>query len=1312
MRKIIANIFAGASLNYLLAAVTACAICAAMPSFAADWTDAGGNEYTALKYLKANGSTTTGGPYIITDFKPVGNSTVKLQFKPTTVSGNECLFCSRQKVSNKVSNSMSGFRIGTKIRLDRRHTTRYPTCETTTLEANKVYSLSADFTGSDTATTGAATINGVDQTLSGILGSQAYTPASVLTLFASHEDASISASSADSKFDNKGSYYLYYFQLYSPTDGSLTHNLMPAQNSSGVAGLYDTVTRTFYGPTGPSGYTTFTTEAYTGRTGKKWTGAGTDNKMSTGDNWEGGVAPTAGDDIDFTIAVPFAEIDADIDAVFGKVWLGAGDLPAFTGSLTATGINDIEKMQDYDTATAGFTFTLEAPAGQDFTWNGGAAANWWATDAWIYDNAASSWLDNNNAIFNTANAMVTLDANVTAASVAFNANTTIATNGTDAATLAVSSVAVAPGVSAAIGTRISGALTLAEGTLALTDTASLDWSALTFGSDAAKPVRIDFGPTATLSPVPATWSIGNAANVTSTVVKAGGDWTFSGDVRVGSGAGAVASFYHNGGTISAARLIVGDDNTSHAGTGYCEISDSTVTCSGIFYVGLYSGGDLVVTNGGRFVSTTASNSSFVGYDYPGTLTVENGGSVSVAYRLWLGYYTGAGTLTVKDGGSINVADNLYLGRNSDGTLTVENGGSVSVNKSIIMCENSTDATGVLNISGDVSAQNAWRNKAGSATVNFDGGTFRKSSGNGNFFPPTGNNTAIDVTVSANGGTLDNNSLSVALPCTITGEGGMTLSGSGTTTVSADQEYLGTTTVSNETTLSVSGVTFAGPVVFEAGSALDIASYTAGVVPMTATVLSFPAEGTVPLTFNGGAFPVGVYAICSASGLTAADGAKFAPSTGALGYSWSLVDSALVLAVGDVDPNAWTGLGGDGRMSNGANWAGGSVPAADADIDLSGISADTTLIADAERTFGAVTMGTSVITFTNDFAATSFSDTSKVAVGADSTVTLNGDLVFATSTRGYICHSIAEGGTFAVTGDIIGTPDHSEYIAACVTTSIEGTISARGLVNNCKGDDRFGLARGSTGSHVQWLIGDHGISGTKRYAVGNQNNVVVTITAAADFTISTGIIQYRNLTLDTAGYEITVGTNTLVKSGGFVGGSANGLTTITGAGKVIVNYNVNDLSNRYDSRTNAFTVATGATLAFNPGGNIGFGALTVQDGGTLELPSGTTTFGNLIVEEDAILGFNFTDRRIAPVLVLYDGAVVDAQDTFTVKVSGTAWPMGGEKQLTTCGGFDGIPLTLSAVGDAARWAKQENLSVNAAGNIVLDVKPMGTIILFK
>ena len=47
------------------AAVFAAIVCMALPSFAADWTDASGNTYTALKYLKGKGFETAGGPCIV-----------------------------------------------------------------------------------------------------------------------------------------------------------------------------------------------------------------------------------------------------------------------------------------------------------------------------------------------------------------------------------------------------------------------------------------------------------------------------------------------------------------------------------------------------------------------------------------------------------------------------------------------------------------------------------------------------------------------------------------------------------------------------------------------------------------------------------------------------------------------------------------------------------------------------------------------------------------------------------------------------------------------------------------------------------------------------------------------------------------------------------------------------------------------------------------------------------------------------------------------------------------------------------------------
>lgn len=1826
MKTIVARIRRGKTLNYLSAVIFALALALALPSFASDWTDAAGNEYTALKYLKGNATGSSyGGPWLVlTNITVSCTDIIKMKFNvPAGENGwSQGLWCSRKSTTQYFMGLFYSKNSTRQLFFYRYNSTSKG--HTTSIAADTDYSVMANYN------TREFTVNGTTETLG--LSSTSFSDLGPLMLFATHADKT-TAGYSTAPNGNRAAYYCYNFQIYN-AQTNLTHNLMPATNlTAQTVGLYDTVTQTFYTPdyaTYPN-YKFSVAEWGSDRVGKKWTGLGGDNKMSTAANWANNDKPGAGDDIDFTIAVPFAEIDADINATFGKVYLGAADLPSFTGSLTATDINDLTRMQAYDAATAGFAFTLAAPSGQDFTWDGGAAANWWATDVWTCNNVASSWFDNNNAIFTTANATVTLDEDATADSLAFNADATVS----GSSTLTVPTVSVAPGVAATISAPTAGALektgagtltlgssrsettTLTEGTLALSGTASLNWSSFTLGTDSAKPVTLDFGETATLASVPATWYIGNIAGITSTVVKNGGAWTASTAVRVGSAAGT-ASFYHKGGSLTTARLMVGDDNTTgHAGTGYAEISGGTVTSTGtsnLPIIGCYSDGTVVVTNSGRFV---CNGSLYVGYTESAT-----------------------------------------------GILTVVDGGIASIAKNICICGSQATATGILNIKsgGTLSSETVYRTKSGGATVNFDGGTFKKASGTGNIFPAEDNASAVAVTVSANGGTIDNNSLDVTIPCIITGAGGMTLVGSGTTTIATNQSYLGTTTVSSGTTLSVSGgVTLAGPVVFEAGAALDIAGYD-GTTPLAATAITFPESGTVPLTLDGGAFPAGTYTILAATGVTAADGEKFAPSVGELDASWSVADGALVLTVtassqtwngaagesvswnsaswtsgswmggdavfntegaiasvdldvsanavqfnagatvngtgtlttytvfvdegkeatintptagtlektgagtltltqdradattltagtlkmdgasvagltlgedggaavvfdyggqtltadpstylvtgsevtltngtfsssgsfqirdntkipsvltiakdaslvqasgtfymlkdngratinvqggtlgsasgsgasylqhgsdvgrlnvnvteggrweypstlyalcygtkgthpslymtfsdstfivggsflygnnttrptsatgvfaatnsvisvansfyigydandnkagsltadfehcivtaksfavycdhplnnalfngttfvfggasgtfnasdgadnwitvgadgitidtqaysatlnanlggsgavaktgsgtlavavsqtataalnvnagtlavnggvsiarpttiadgatlsiagtatasfdtlslaagstlgitdytagvtplaatsatlpesgtvaltldggafekgvyaisgtntislaqaegkfvpstgdleyswsvsadgellllvGDIYAYSWTGLAGDGKFATGANWVSGVAPSANSPVDFSSISSATAIDMDgvaSGTTFGEVTMGEGVITFSGSLSATSFSDTSKIAVDENSTVTLDGNLEFGTNVVCYICHTVAAGGTFAVTGDIVGTANQTANIAACETTSIEGVISAKGLVNDCALNLAFGLSRGLADSHVQWLIGEHGISGGKDYATGSRKNTVATITAATNFTVSAKIAQYRNLFIDTAGWMVTLGDGT---SGGiFHRGEEANLTTVTGSGTVVVNYDVNDLSSAASSRTNAFTVATGATLTLNPGANIGFGDLTVQDDGTLEIQSGTTTFGNLTVEENAILGFSFTDRRNAPVLALYDGAEVTAQDPFTVKVSGTVWPSGGEKILTTCGGFESIPLTLSAVGEAARWAKPDRLSVNAAGNLVLDVKPMGTMILFR
>ena len=106
-------------------------------------------------------------------------------------------------------------------------------------------------------------------------------------------------------------------------------------------------------------------------------------------------------------------------------------------------------------------------------------------------------------------------------------------------------------------------------------------------------------------------------------------------------------------------------------------------------------------------------------------------------------------------------------------------------------------------------------------------------------------------------------------------------------------------------------------------------------------------------------------------------------------------------------------------------------------------------------------------------------------------------------------------------------------------------------------------------------------------------------------------------------------------------------------------------------------------------------------------------GGRLGEDGATLAFNFTDRATPPVLAVADGKTITATGAVTVNISSAneVRPKGGTYVLTTCGGFDAEGVTVSLAADAPNWAAGR-LSVNSDGNLVLDVKPRGMMIIVK
>lgn len=195
---------------------------------------------------------------------------------------------------------------------------------------------------------------------------------------------------------------------------------------------------------------------------------------------------------------------------------------------------------------------------------------------------------------------------------------------------------------------------------------------------------------------------------------------------------------------------------------------------------VYIGGDAVLPSGFTTLITRAT----IGYNSPGTLTIE-GGTLNTRDVGYIGYLTGSTGLVTVNSGAWNNLSHLYIGSYGNGTLVI-NGGTVSNTQGFIA--ERTDSRGDVIVNGG-----AWNNTYeiyighnGVGTLTINGGTVTNTTA------VIGVNSAANGargTVTVNGG-LWNNTTAIysgwSAPTTINLNGGTIRIASGTGTLHLGQ----------------------------------------------------------------------------------------------------------------------------------------------------------------------------------------------------------------------------------------------------------------------------------------------------------------------------------------------------------------------------------------------------------------------------------------------------------------------------------------------------------------------------------------------
>jgi outer membrane autotransporter protein len=389
----------------------------------------------------------------------------------------------------------------------------------------------------------------------------------------------------------------------------------------------------------------------------------------------------------------------------------------------------------------------------------------------------------------------------------------------------------------------SGELTLTGANTYTGDTA------VTGGTSLAPSVLAVSGAAASLGSPGSVIEVGPAANdVAELQVSAGAQVrSFSGYVGVGAGSSGAVTVSGSGSQwTNTDDIFVG-----YLGTGSLTIEDGgTVSAANNAYFGSTPGGSGTATVSGAGSQLNTTNDIVVGFAGTGALTIESGGTASDRTG-YIGYWAGTtGTAVVSGAGSQwTNREGLHIGYLGTGSLTIENGGAVTAPTTYLGTD--TSGQGTLSLTGSAGARGLLTTGqvvkgAGSATLTLDGGMLQATADQPDFLS---NFAPGDVVVNAGGALIDSNGHSIGLAAALSGSGGLIKTGAGLLTLTGTSLLSGPSSVLAGQ-LAVNGSIANSAVTVGPGATLSGTGTIGGLSALSgATIAPGPSIGTLNVGGN-------------------------------------------------------------------------------------------------------------------------------------------------------------------------------------------------------------------------------------------------------------------------------------------------------------------------------------------------------------------------------------------------------------------------------------------------------------------------------